>query len=42
MEIKDTATYPYPIWGLNDDFLGAEPEGISTMSLEVDPLKTEY
>lgn len=32
MEIKDTATYPYPIWGLNDDYLGLEPDGIPTMS----------
>lgn len=27
MEIKDNATYPYPIWGLHNDFNGAEPEG---------------
>ena len=32
MEIKDSATYPYPIWGLNDDYLGPEPDGIPTMS----------
>lgn len=34
MEIKDTATYPYPIWGLNDDFLGPEPEGNPNLSLD--------
>lgn len=40
MEIKDTATYPYPIWGVNDDFLGPEPEGTPTMSL--DPVTNEF
>lgn len=40
MEIKDTATYPYPIWGLNDDYLGAEPDGKPTMSL--DPITNEF
>lgn len=34
MEIKDTATYPYPIWGLNDDFLGPEPDGKYNMSID--------
>lgn len=34
MDIKDTVTYPYPIWGLNDDFLGAEPDGKYTMSID--------
>lgn len=34
MEIKDTATYPYPIWGLNDDFLGPEPDGNYKMSID--------
>ena len=26
MEIKDSATYPYPIWGVGSDFLGEEPK----------------
>lgn len=34
MEIKDTATYPYPIWGLNGDFLGPEPDGKYNMSID--------
>lgn len=34
MEIKDTATYPYPIWGLNEDFLGPEPDGKYNMSID--------
>lgn len=34
MEIKDTATYPYPIWGLNDDFLGLGPDGKYNMSID--------
>lgn len=34
MDIKDTVTYPYPIWGLNNDFLGAEPDGKYTMSID--------
>lgn len=25
MEIKDSATYPYPIWGVGSDFVGEEP-----------------
>lgn len=40
MEIKDTATYPYPIWGLNDDFVGADPDGIGQMSM--DPATNEF
>ena len=40
MEIKDTATYPYPIWGLNDDFLGPEPDGKYNMS--IDPVSNEF
>ena len=40
MEIKDTATYPYPIWGFNDDFLGPEPEGQPSMS--IDPTTNEF
>lgn len=40
MEIKDTATYPYPIWGLNDDFLGPEPDG--TYNLSLDPISNEF
>lgn len=40
MEIKDNATYPYPIWGLNDDFLGPEPEGKPDMAL--DPVSNEF
>lgn len=40
MEIKDTATYPYPIWGLNDDFIGPEPEGQYSMS--IDPATNEF
>lgn len=34
MEIKDTATYPYPIWGLNEDFQGPEPDGTPTLTLD--------
>lgn len=26
MDIKESATYPYPIWGLHDSFLGEEPK----------------
>lgn len=40
MEIKDTATYPYPIWGLNDDYNGPGPDGIANMSL--DPVLNEF
>lgn len=40
MEIKDSATYPYPIWGLNDDFIGPEPDGKYNMSL--DPVADEF
>lgn len=40
MEIKETATYPYPIWGLNNDFFGADPDGEFTMSF--DPETNEF
>ena len=33
MDIKDNATYPYPIWGLHEDFNGPEPEGSFEMKL---------
>ena len=33
MDIKDNATYPYPIWGLHEDFNGPEPEGSYEMKL---------
>ena len=35
MEIRENATYPYPIWGLpNDDFNGPEPDGTHKMNLD--------
>lgn len=34
MEIRDNATYPYPIWGLHGDFNGPEPKGTDKMSLD--------
>ena len=27
MDIKTTATYPYPIWGLPDNYKGDDPAG---------------
>lgn len=33
MEIRETATYPYPIWGIHDSFIGDIPsKGIKTMT----------
>ena len=34
MEIRENATYPYPIWGLHEDFNGQEPEGTYKMHLD--------
>lgn len=34
MEIRENATYPYPIWGMHNDFNGLEPEGTYNMHLE--------
>lgn len=34
MEIRENATYPYPIWGLHDDFMGPEPEATFEMRLD--------
>ena len=40
MEIRENATYPYPIWGLHDGFKGPEPEG--TYSMEPDVATNEF
>ena len=34
MEIRENATYPYPIWGLHEDFNGQEPDGTYKMYLD--------
>lgn len=45
MEVKSTVTYPYPIWGLYDDFKGEKPSGkrISiSKDFESDSILLEY
>ena len=35
MEIRENATYPYPIWGLpNGDFNGPDPDGTYELHLD--------
>lgn len=34
MDIRENATYPYPIWGLHDDFIGPKPDGEYKMYLD--------
>ena len=41
MEIRENATYPYPIWGLpNGDFNGPEPDG--TYKMRLDEARNEF
>ena len=41
MEIRENATYPYPIWGLpNGDFNGPDPDG--TYELHLDDASNEF
>lgn len=36
MEVKSTSTYPYPIWGLPNNYIGEDPDGIRKVKYKAD------